>query len=77
MAGDANTDFEMLTHFPQTEMRLILNRNMQGDIRTLYQAPTPTSAPVTTLLQGRNENLGCFLADYRTIPFGHHTPTDI
>ncbi len=80
VAGDANTDYEMLTEFPQTEIRLVLNRNLGGDISTLYQKPESTDvqrSSVTTLLQGRDENLACFIPDYRSIPFGHRTPVEI
>lgn len=77
VAGDANTDFEMLTSFAATEIRLVINRNLHGDIRTLYTLPQQPTAHVTTLLQGRDDNRACFIADHRTIPWGHHTPAEI
>lgn len=52
-AGDSDTDLEMLTSFAETELRLVINRDLPGDIRSLYDDER-------TLLQGRDETLGCF-----------------
>lgn len=54
-AGDSDTDFEMLTSFKETEVRLIINRDLPGDIRSLYDDER-------TLLQGRDEGEGRFCA---------------
>lgn len=52
VAGDADTDFEMLT-LPAVAVRLLLNRNQSGLISTLYQDPD-------ILLQGLDLRTGCF-----------------
>jgi len=52
VAGDADTDFEMLT-LPDVAIRLLLNRNQTGLISTLYQDPG-------ILLQGLDLRTGCF-----------------
>jgi phosphoserine phosphatase len=52
VAGDADTDFEMLT-LPEVEIRLLINRNQTGLISTLYQDPR-------ILLQGLDLRTGRF-----------------
>jgi len=52
VAGDTNGDFNMLTDFARTQMRLVIHRNLPGDIQKLYQTHT---APSNTLVQGRLE----------------------
>ena len=52
VAGDADTDFEMLT-LPEVPIRLLINRNQTGLISTLYQAPS-------ILLQGLDLRTGRF-----------------
>ena len=52
VAGDADTDFEMLT-LPEVAIRLLINRNQTGLIRTLYQDPR-------ILLQGLDLRNGRF-----------------
>lgn len=52
VAGDADTDFEMLT-LPAVAVRLLLNRNQSGLISTLYQDPD-------ILLQGLDLRTGRF-----------------
>jgi len=52
VAGDADTDFEMLT-LPAVAVRLLLNRNQSGLISTLYQDPA-------ILLQGLDLRTGRF-----------------
>jgi phosphoserine phosphatase len=81
VAGDANTDYEMLTDFgAQTEIRLVFNRNSSGDIRRLYDEAvsdterTPGPGHSVTLLQGRDENTGLCQADRRTTPSGEGAP---
>lgn len=63
VAGDTNTDFEMLTAFDATELRLVINRGQRGPITALYDAALrPESSPLRgiTLLQGRDEPAACF-----------------
>lgn len=72
VAGDSNTDYEMLTHFDATRLRLVINRNKSGDIRTLY-----TGERARNLLQGRDEN-HCRLRPAReTIRLGERQPTPV
>jgi phosphoserine phosphatase len=52
VAGDADTDFEMLT-LPEVPIRLLINRNQVGLISTLYQDPR-------ILLQGLDQQTGRF-----------------
>ena len=52
VAGDADTDFEMLT-LPEVAIRLLINRNQTGLISTLYQDPS-------VLLQGLDQRTGRF-----------------
>ena len=52
VAGDADTDFEMLT-LPDVPIRLLINRNQTGLISTLYQDPS-------VLLQGLDQRTGRF-----------------
>lgn len=52
VAGDADTDFEMLT-LPDVPIRLLINRNQTGLISTLYQDPN-------ILLQGLDQRTGRF-----------------
>ncbi len=52
VAGDADTDFEMLT-LPEVPIRLLINRNQTGLISTLYQDPS-------VLLQGLDQRTGRF-----------------
>lgn len=52
VAGDADTDFEMLT-LPEVAIRLLINRNQTGLISTLYQDPR-------ILLQGLDLRTGQF-----------------
>ena len=59
VAGDSDTDFEMLTGFPETEIRLVIHRRHDGDIASLFDDEE-------TLLQGRDENKGHFIPSHRT-----------
>jgi phosphoserine phosphatase len=52
VAGDADTDFEMLT-LPEVAIRLLINRNQTGLISTLYDEPD-------ILLQGLDLQTGLF-----------------
>ena len=53
VAGDADTDYEMLT-LPDVPLRLLINRRQSGLIASLYQNPQ-------ILLQGVDLGKGCFL----------------
>jgi len=68
VAGDSNTDFEMLTRFDATSVRVVINRNKSGDIRSLYDDPK------RALLQGRDENACAFRPARETIPRGDTQP---
>lgn len=75
VAGDAETDLEMLTGLPNTQVRLLINRNAEGDLRNLYRvALQPGQRSQITLLQGRDENLGQFCSSQETIPLGETRP---
>lgn len=52
VAGDAETDFEMLT-MPQVSVRILINHNRSGLISSLYSEPG-------ILLQGLDKSTGCF-----------------
>ncbi|MDD2464562.1 MAG: hypothetical protein PHI97_11250 [Desulfobulbus sp.] len=52
VAGDADTDYEMLT-LPDVPIRLLINRRQSGLIASLYQSPG-------VLLQGVDLTKGCF-----------------
>jgi phosphoserine phosphatase len=53
VAGDSDTDLEMLTGFEQTRVRLLIRRDVQGAVRALDDDER-------TLLQGRDEPGGRF-----------------
>jgi phosphoserine phosphatase len=53
VGGDSDTDFEMLTGFAETELRLVINRHKAGDIQAIFDDER-------TLLQGRDERQGRF-----------------
>ena len=72
VAGDSNTDFEMLTHFDETVLRLIINRNKSGDIKTLYDQDLQQN-----LLQGRDENHCRFRPARETVQLGKTQPTSL
>jgi len=75
VAGDSDTDYEMLTGFEATQVRLVINRNRKGDIRRLYEeAMRPSSSDRRTLLQGRDENVGGFQPARETTPLGENSP---
>lgn len=59
VAGDADTDFEMLTQ-PRIPIRLIINRNQKGQISSLYGNPD-------YLLQGINTAKGSFRPSRETV----------
>ncbi|MCB9763508.1 MAG: haloacid dehalogenase-like hydrolase [Alphaproteobacteria bacterium] len=60
-AGDTNTDVEMLTAFPETELRLVVYRGSRGAIERVYaHARGEGTLSGRTLLQGRDEVQGGF-----------------
>ena len=84
VAGDTFTDVEMLTKFPATEVRLLVNRNqVRGELVALYQdgltagerAPAPGKPRV--ILQGRDEPQAKFRPGLLTIPLGEKEPKGI
>lgn len=60
VAGDADTDYEMLT-LPEIPIRILINRNQRGLISTLYQDPR-------FLLQGLDLHSGRFRPHRESIP---------
>jgi hypothetical protein len=60
VAGDSDNDFEMLTGFEETEVRLVIERGYGGEIRSLDDDER-------TLLQGRDEPNGCFRPSRETV----------
>lgn len=82
VAGDAMTDYEMLTYHPAS-LRLLLNRNStQPELAALCaQGSTPPSADEAlptlaghVLLQGRDENTGAFVPETQTVPLAASAP---
>ena len=67
VAGDSDGDYEMLTSFPETEVRLVFNRNKSGSIAELYRAALDGGTGPMTLLQGRDERVGRCHDDRETI----------
>ncbi|PIE68576.1 MAG: hypothetical protein CSA21_06590 [Deltaproteobacteria bacterium] len=59
VAGDADTDYEMLTR-PGIPLRLLINRKQQGLISSLYTHPD-------YLLQGIDRTRGCFRPSRETL----------
>ena len=59
VAGDADTDYEMLTR-PDAKLRLLINRKQKGLIAQLYTDPE-------VLLQGVDTERGCFRPSRETI----------
>lgn len=59
VAGDADTDYDMLT-MPGVAARLLINRQQRGLISSLYQRPD-------ILLQGLDLRTGCFRSSRETI----------
>jgi phosphoserine phosphatase len=79
VAGDAMTDHAMLTFHPST-CRLVINRNSRAEqMQALYAAglqAVDDDAPLAgrVLLQGRDENVGTFVASQHTTPLGARPP---
>ncbi len=59
VAGDSETDLEMLSAYPEC-LRLIVHRTDEGGISELY-------ADAETLLQGRDEHRGHFIPQARSV----------
>jgi len=75
VAGDAMTDYEMLTGLPETEISLVINRNKGGQMVELYRrALQPASGERRVLLQGRDENRSRFRKARETVPLGAEAP---
>jgi phosphoserine phosphatase len=75
VAGDASTDYEMLTGFAETEVRIIVNRERPAteDIAKLYPVAlalklpaAPAAGKVATLLQGHDATTGMFIDSQRS-----------
>jgi hypothetical protein len=61
VGGDSDGDFDMLTAFKETEVRLVFHRNKGPDakIHSLYAEPLERDG-VITVVQGRDEDAGTF-----------------
>ncbi len=59
VAGDADTDYDMLTR-PEPAIRLLINRRQSGLIASLYPRPD-------ILLQGIDQSAGCFRPSSETV----------
>ena len=59
VAGDADTDYDMLTR-PGVSIRLLINRNLSGLIAELYDRPD-------ILLQGIDQSSGSFRPSSETL----------
>ena len=70
--GDSDGDVNMLTEFPDTRLSLVVNRILPGKIGGVSrQAEAARQAGSTRfLLQGRDETVGEWRPDERTISFG-------
>lgn len=80
VAGDADTDYEMLTEFPGIELRLIINRNkLDDEIGALYFEALrgQASEGPQTLLQGRDEARCSFQPLHETTALGEREPRAI
>ncbi|GMT48480.1 MAG: phosphoserine phosphatase [bacterium] len=60
IAGDSNSDYTMLTAFPETALRLIINRNLKGDMALLYQKALQDKEHY--ILLNRDEDRGIFIS---------------
>lgn len=75
--GDSDTDFEMLTGFEDTQLRLVFNRIIGGDLigalsrQAVAEAPLPNPS---VILQGRDENLGVLRPASASILLGEQDP---
>jgi phosphoserine phosphatase len=83
VAGDAMTDYEMLTYHPAT-CRLLLNRNSTqpqlAALCALGQTPISPQTPLPqlagqVLLQGRDENTGAFVPTTATVALKASAPS--
>ncbi len=59
VAGDSNSDYSMLTAFSETALRLIINRNLKGDMASLYEKALQDKEHY--ILLGRDEDQGILL----------------
>lgn len=78
VAGDSEGDQNMMQDFPDTRKVLIINRlrNPQSPIGQLCRQAQDTygKANAKYLLQGRDENSGCFRPSPASLPFGAEQP---
>lgn len=68
VAGDSDGDYDMLTAFPETELRLVVNRNKSPSSRTATLYTAARTGDPRTLLQGRNEQTLLFARTQNTRP---------
>ncbi len=60
IAGDSNSDYTMLTAFSETALRLIINRNLKGDMASLYEKALQDKDHY--ILLNRDEDRGIFIS---------------
>ncbi len=74
--GDSQGDYKMSVDFEETQVVLVINRLRKDDFGKLgLQAMETHGKPdAKFLLQGRDENLGAFRPDEKTIKFGKTEP---
>ncbi len=72
VAGDSSSDYEMLTEFKDTKLRLIINRVSDGKIGELSKTAAERIGKNNPkfILQGRNENTGLWIPTESTIKLG-------
>jgi phosphoserine phosphatase len=59
VAGDSDTDFDMLTEFPETQVRIIMDRGRRGVLAPLYDLAERGEKGF--FIQKRDEKTGSFL----------------
>ncbi|MCB9741833.1 MAG: haloacid dehalogenase-like hydrolase [Alphaproteobacteria bacterium] len=75
VAGDTNTDFEMLTAFPETELRILVERGSRGAIDAVRaHGRGEGSLPGITLVQGRDDNVSGFWPGTTAVKLGERRP---
>lgn len=69
VAGDSNSDYEMLTAFPETGLRLLVYRGLRGRIERLYRKAAQADSGF--LLQGIDPHKGCFSRQRSMVEMKH------
>lgn len=76
VCGDSQGDYNMAVDFDDTQLVLMINRLSDDDLGKLSLSAIQTlgSPDAKFILQGRDENLGVFRPDEKTIKFGKYDP---